>query len=170
MSMSWDIIFWRGSNAVSYVPSSWANDNKTKYKWPLTEKGSSSKITKCEELVEDYTWFPADHKKTVYTLKEAKHYSKKGEEISSLESDDMLSSAVLEPDSRHHKKLKRIEPVLSDTDSETDIERDSQYIRPKVDVGKKYITISIFSKLYINIYFYLKLLLQTHHTFPDLQL
>lgn len=52
----------------------------------------------------------------------------------------MLSSAVLKLDSRHHKNLKRIEPGLSDSDSETDIERDSAYVRPKVDADKKYIT------------------------------
>lgn len=78
-------MFWSGYNQISYVPSSVANDSKILYKWSTTEKASNTKIKERQDLTEDFVWYAAVHKETVYTLKNTRHYSLKGE-ASNLES------------------------------------------------------------------------------------
>lgn len=84
---SWDIIFWDAGNCVDYVPSSWANPSKNQYKWPTDAKGIKGLIDVCTSLDQNFEWCDATFKKTCFSLKDAKHYSRKGEEMSSLETD-----------------------------------------------------------------------------------
>lgn len=62
---SWDIIVWAKENAIDYVPSIWANETKTLYKYPCGTSDTRKRqiIYDCIDLVDNFTWCDAIVKK-----------------------------------------------------------------------------------------------------------
>lgn len=92
MSLSWDIVFWLNEDATDFVPSSWANTSKTKYKFPIgprmTEAKKRKLIYTCASLNKgEYTWYNAKCKKTGITdIPKAKVLCEMSKATSNLES------------------------------------------------------------------------------------
>lgn len=124
--MSWDIIFWAEERAVDYVPSSWANEDRSMYKWPNNTKGIKHLIDKGEDIKNNYMWHRATFKRRLDSLKEAKHYSKLGEMESNIDTDP----EKLIQTKKIYQKMQSQKTVSCSSSSE-----DDTWKRPRIDHG-----------------------------------
>ncbi|KAK4885150.1 hypothetical protein RN001_001421 [Aquatica leii] len=88
----WDIVFWANKETVDYVPSIWALQGDTSYKWPtgIPEPLKQKLIETCNPLktVKFRICKGIARKKGIINLSDAKKYCKKAEYTSSLETTD----------------------------------------------------------------------------------
>ncbi|CAH0564763.1 unnamed protein product [Brassicogethes aeneus] len=116
MVHSWDIVVWAQENTIDYVPSSWANHTKTKYKYPVGKNDfKMRKIINNNGSLENepFEWFDAVCKvEYVKDLQKAKELCDKGQYTSNLEITDQ------ECDNEGRKKKRKIIKRLTfDSDS-----------------------------------------------------
>lgn len=91
MDLSWDIVVWSKENTIDYIPSIWANAEKTEYKYPTAN--SSLKMRKmidlCSPLDDSFIWLEAKCKaKSLKDLDLAKEMCDRGQYTSNLDITD----------------------------------------------------------------------------------
>ncbi|CAH1114938.1 unnamed protein product [Psylliodes chrysocephalus] len=120
MERSWDIVVWTEENAIDYVPTSWANNTKTMYKYPLGK--NSLKIKKLLDSGkplndENFHWLEAVCKaESVKDLQMAKDMCDRGQDTSNFE----LTESENGRKHRKPKRNSRILKCLSDSNSSED--------------------------------------------------
>ena len=96
---------WNEENAIDFVPSSWANENKTLYKYPqCTETKMRQLIYECKNITENFSWFKATLKKgNIQKLEIAKKLCEKGKFSSNI---DTSSDSDIETGGEKEKRKK----------------------------------------------------------------
>lgn len=119
MNYSWDIVVWTQENTIiDYVPSSWANDARTKYKYPFGK--NSLKIRRLIDgnmALDDegqFEWLDAVCKaQCIKDLQMAKELCEKGTYTSNFEITDQESSLDAK------KKRKRVRRPFNDNEQDS---------------------------------------------------
>ncbi|KAF5277325.1 hypothetical protein FQR65_LT16015 [Abscondita terminalis] len=116
-SFKWDIIYWwsdesQNYDTADYIPSIWANSDKSQYKFPAGQKMTDNKkrhlIHNCSELGEgEFIWCKATCKKSnLQDLKEAQSVLRKAQYTSNLDTDISSSEEDVEARKPSAKRLK----------------------------------------------------------------
>ena len=84
----WDVIIWATENAIDFVPSSWASEDRSLYKYPseMSQQKLRQVIYESQNIEANYKWYPAEVKvKDVKVLKRAQQLCEMGQYTSNIE-------------------------------------------------------------------------------------
>lgn len=117
--MTWDIIIWE-NNSIDFVPSSWANESKTLYKFPnsKSDKYVRKLIYCCNDLENDFKWCSAKLKLGgVKSLQKAKDYCLKGQYTSNIDSSENEEATPISRSGRPLKKARLSDSSVTSNES-----------------------------------------------------